>query len=196
MRETHEAVQKVRAALDASGCSDIKIKTTEDTIFTVEDATRAVGVPAEEILKSLVFLVDGEPVLVLMSGANKVDPRAVVREFKEKKGKKVKMAAPEYVFERFGFRIGGVPPVGYPTRLPALLDEDLFRYPVVWAAAGTDHAFFPISPDRLLLLTGGVRAAVKKEAPGEVSREVSGEPASPAGENEPRSPELERLLPR
>ena len=162
MREEHEAVRKVRAALDTNGCSDIKIKTTEETIFTVEDATKAVGAPAEEILKSLVFLIDGEPILVLMSGENRVDLRAVTREAK---GKKAKMATPEYVFERFGFRIGGVPPVGYPTRMPALLDEDLFRYPVVWAAAGTDHAFFPISPDRLLILTGSVRAAIKKETP-------------------------------
>jgi prolyl-tRNA editing enzyme YbaK/EbsC (Cys-tRNA(Pro) deacylase) len=172
MHEDHEAVRKVRAALDANGCSDIKIKTTEETIFTVEDATKAVGAPAEEILKSLVFLVDGEPVLVLMSGANKVNLRAVTREAK---GKKAKMATPEYVFERFGFKIGGVPPVGYPTRMPALLDEDLFRYPVVWAAAGTDHAFFPISPDRLLTLTGGVRAAVRKES-------------SPAREETPEEP--------
>ncbi|MDR1048641.1 MAG: YbaK/EbsC family protein, partial [Synergistaceae bacterium] len=94
MREECEAVQRVRDALDANGCSDIKIKTKEDTIFTVEDATRAVGAPAEEILKSLVFLVDGEPVLVLMSGPNKVNLRAVARETK---GKKAKMATPEYV---------------------------------------------------------------------------------------------------
>ena len=160
MHEEHEAVRKVRAALDANGCSDIRIKPTEETIFTVEDATKAVGAPAEEILKSLVFLIDGEPILVLMSGANKVNLRAVTREAK---GKKAKMATPEYVFERFGFRIGGVPPVGYPTRMPALLDEDLFLYPVVWAAAGTDHTFFPISPGRLLTLTGGVRAVIKKE---------------------------------
>jgi prolyl-tRNA editing enzyme YbaK/EbsC (Cys-tRNA(Pro) deacylase) len=169
MQEECEAVRRVRAALDANGCSDIKIKTTEETIFTVEDASKAVGAPAEEILKSLVFLIDGEPVLVLMSGANRVNLRAVTRETK---GKKAKMASPEYVFEQFGFRIGGVPPVGYPARLPALLDEDLFRYPVVWAAAGTDHAFFPISPDRLLALTGGVKAAVRKEMPEKIVEEA------------------------
>ncbi|MDR2136656.1 MAG: YbaK/EbsC family protein [Synergistaceae bacterium] len=157
--EAHDAVEKVRAALDAGGYGDIEIKVTEETIFTVEDATRAVGAPAEEILKSLVFLVDERPTLVLMSGANRVDLRAVAREGK---GKKVKMASPEYVFQHFGFKVGGVPPTGYPLRMPALLDEDLFRYPVVWAAAGTDHAFFPIEPERLLALTGGTKAPVKK----------------------------------
>ena len=65
---------------------------------------------------------------------------------------------------RFGFRVGGVPPIGYPSRLPALLDEDLFRYPAVWAAAGTDHAFFPITPERLLAMVGGTRMVLKKEA--------------------------------
>ena len=149
----------MRAALDASGCAGVEIKITEDTIFTVEDASRAVGAPPEEILKSLVFLVDDHPVLVLMSGANRVDLRAVAREAK---GKKVRMAAAEYVFEHFGFRVGGVPPIGYPRQMPAFLDEDLFKYDIVWAAAGTDHAFFPIAPDRLLSLTDGIRARVKK----------------------------------
>jgi prolyl-tRNA editing enzyme YbaK/EbsC (Cys-tRNA(Pro) deacylase) len=159
MSEGGEAVKKVRAALDANGCADVKIKVTEETIFTVEDASKVVGVPAEEILKSLVFLVDGCPVLALMSGANRVDIRAVARAAE---GGKVKMASPEYVLEHFGFRVGGVPPTGYPTRIPALLDEDLFRYPVVWAAAGTDHAFFPIEPERLLALTGGLKVSLKK----------------------------------
>ena len=154
-----DAVRKVRAALDAGGCGDIKIKITEETIFTVEDASKAVGAPAEEILKSLVFLVDERPILVLMSGANRVDARAVGREAK---GKKVRMATPEYVSGNFGFKVGGVPPVGYSARMPALLDEDLFRYPVVWSAAGTEHAFFPIKPERLLELTDGVKAAIKK----------------------------------
>ena len=159
MRESNESVQKVRSALDDGGCDDIKIKITEETIFTVEDASRAVGAPAEEILKSLIFLVDERPILVLMSGANRVDARAVGREAK---GKKVKMATPEYVFDNFGFRVGGVPPIGYPVHIPALLDEDLFQYSVVWSAAGTDHAFFPIEPERLLKLTGVVKAPIKK----------------------------------
>jgi len=162
MQENYEATQaikKVRDALDASGCEDIKIKITEDTIFTVEDACRAVGAPAEEILKSLVFLVDDRPTLVLMSGANKVDTRAIGREAN---GKKIKMAAPEYVFDNFGFKVGGVPPIGYASQMPALLDEDLFQYSVVWAAAGTDHSFFPIEPERLLELTHGTKANIKK----------------------------------
>lgn len=159
--EAEQAVSRVRAALDEAGAADISIIEAEGTIFTVEDAARTVGAPPEEILKSLIFLVDGSPCLVLMSGVNKVDAKAVARALG---GKKAKMAQPDDVFERFGFRVGGVPPIGYPLRLPALLDEDLFRYPAVWAAAGTDHAFFPIAPERLLAMVGGTRIALKKEA--------------------------------
>lgn len=158
--EAEQAVSRVRAALDEAGAADIAIVKAEGTIFTVEDAAATVGAPPEEILKSLIFLLDGSPCLVLMSGVNKVDAKAVARALG---GKKAKMAQPEYVFERFGFRVGGVPPIGYPSRLPALLDEELFRYPTVWAAAGTDHAFFPVAPERLLGMIGGTRAALKKE---------------------------------
>lgn len=154
-----EPIRKVRAALDMRGCGDVKIKIAEETIFTVEDASKTVGATAEEILKSLVFLVDESPVLVLMSGANRVDVRAVARETK---GKKIKMATPEYVFDNFGFKVGGIPPIGYPIHIPAILDEDLFQYPVVWSAAGTDHAFFQIEPERLLKLTDGVKASIRK----------------------------------
>ncbi|MDR1741331.1 MAG: YbaK/EbsC family protein [Synergistaceae bacterium] len=155
------AVQKVRDGLDANGCRDIEIRVTEDTIFTVDDAVRAVGAPAEKILKSLLFLVDGRPVLALMSGANRVDSRLVARAAG---GKRARMASAEYVLENFGFRVGGVPPIGYPERLPALLDDDLFQYDVVWSAAGTDHAFFPVAPDRLLAMTGGIRTALRKDS--------------------------------
>ena len=161
VQETERAIRRVRAALDEAGAADIAIKRAEGTIFTVEDAAETVGAPPEEILKSLIFLVDGNPCLVLMSGVNKVDVRAVARALG---GRKAKMARPEYVFEQFGFRVGGVPPVGYPSRLTALLDEDLFCHDVVWAAAGTDHAFFPVAPERLLRMVGGTRTALKKEA--------------------------------
>ena len=157
--QERQAIEKVRAALDAAGCADIEIKMTEDTIFTVEDAARTLSVPAPEILKSLVFLIDGAPALVLMSGVNKVNSRSVARALA---GKRSKMASPDYVAERFGFQIGGVPPVGYPEVLPALIDEDLFHYAVVWAAAGSEHAFFPIAPQRLLEVTRGTRCELKK----------------------------------
>ena len=161
MKDLRDPVQKVREHLEEVGCS-VAIHVTDDTIFTVEDASRAVGAPPEEILKSLVLFADERPVLALMSGINRVDLKKIKRILNVRK---VKMAPPEWVFDYSGFKIGGVPPVGYPERLPALLDEDMFSYGVVWAAAGTDHAFFPVSPDELRRITGGVSGNIKKDEP-------------------------------
>ena len=159
-QETASAVAKVRSALDAAGAADIVIKVVEGSIFTVSDAAATIGVPPEEILKSLVCLVDREPRLVLMSGSNRIDARAVAGAFG---GHRCRMMPPEDVYANYGFHVGGVPPLGYPRQLPTVLDEDLFKYSVVWAAAGTDHAFFPVEPERLRRLTGGAAAMVKKD---------------------------------
>ncbi len=157
-----DPVQKVQLALDELHYEG-KIIHSDATIFTVDDASKAIGVTPAEILKSLIFMVDGAPWLVLMSGPNKVHSGKVKRLTK---GHRVTMASPDYVYENFGFKIGGVPPVGYPTKLPALMDEDLWNYDIVWAASGTDHAFFPIAPETLRQYTDGIKASVKKdEAP-------------------------------
>jgi prolyl-tRNA editing enzyme YbaK/EbsC (Cys-tRNA(Pro) deacylase) len=153
-----DPVQRVERQLREAGYAG-EILYSEQTIFTVDDASAAVGAPPEEILKTLMCLADGEPVLVLLSGANRIHTNKVRRLAG---ARKLKMAPPDYVFEYSGFRVGGVPPVGYPEKLPVFLDEDLFLYPRVWAAAGTDHAFFPVSPEELLRITSGVRGDVKK----------------------------------
>lgn len=151
---------KVRFALDKAGASDIQIRIVEQTIFTVDDAAHTIGVSPAEILKSLIFVIDkSTPCLVLMSGSNRVDSKLAAQALNGRRGR---MMPPDEVFSRYGFRIGGVPPIGYDEHLPAVLDEDLFTHGIVWSAAGTDHAFFPISPERLLELTGGIRASLKK----------------------------------
>lgn len=153
-------VEKVRNALNNSGAPDIEIKIVDSTIFTVEDAANTIGVDPAEILKSLIFVVDKKfPCLVLMSGSNRVDSKAVALAFD---GKRSRMMPPEEVYERYGFHVGGVPPVGYDENLQAVLDEDLFTHKIVWSAAGTDHAFFPVEPERLLEITHGKKANVKK----------------------------------
>lgn len=158
LKSDADPVDKVRSFLEDNGYEG-QIMTTEDTIFTVDDASRAVGAPPEHILKSLVLLVDGEPVLALLSGANRVDTKKIKKSMS---AKKVRMADPEFVFNYSGFRIGGVPPVGYPSKPKAFLDEDLFLYEEVWAAAGTDHAFFPVSAPELQRLTAGEKMNIKK----------------------------------
>ena len=153
-----DPVEKVLRFLNERGFHGA-VTYTEETIFTVEDASRVVGAQPEHILKSLVLLVDDRPALALMSGTNRVDVKKVRREAE---AKKVRMADPEYVYEWSGFKIGGVPPVGYPELPEAFLDEDLFLYPVVWAAAGTDHSFFPIAPGDSLRLAEGRKCSIKK----------------------------------
>ena len=119
---TSDPVEKVKAFLQAKKFP-YGVKISEETIFTVEDASRAVGTPPEYILKSLVLLADERPILVLMSGVNRVD----IKKVRHVCGaKKVRMADPDYVFRWSGFQVGGVPPVGYPEEIPAFLDEDLF----------------------------------------------------------------------
>ena len=153
-------VEKVRNALNELGASDIEIRIVESTIFTVEDAANTIGVSPSEILKSLIFVIDKrEPCLILMSGSNRVDSKLAAQSLGGKRGR---MMSPDEVYERYGFHVGGVPPLGYDENLRAVLDEDLFTHKIVWSAAGTDHAFFPVEPERLLELTHGIKANIKK----------------------------------
>ena len=153
-------VDKVRNALNELGASDIEIRIVESTIFTVDDAANTIGVSPSEILKSLIFVIDKrEPCLILMSGSNRVDAKLAAQALGGKRGR---MMSPDEVYERYGFHVGGVPPLGYDENLRAVLDEDLFTHKIVWSAAGTDHAFFPVEPERLLAFTNGIKANVKK----------------------------------
>lgn len=153
-------VDKVRNALNELGASDIEIRIVESTIFTVDDAANTIGVSPSEILKSLIFVIDKrEACLILMSGSNRVDAKLAAQSLGGKRGR---MMSPDEVYERYGFHVGGVPTLGYDENLRAVLDEDLFTHKIVWSAAGTDHAFFPVEPERLLALTNGIKANIKK----------------------------------
>ncbi len=140
---------------------DGKIFYTKDTIFTVSDASSAVGAPEEEILKSILLRVNRGKffALALMSGVNRVDTKKIKKMLKVSH---LSFANPEECLMLSGFKPGGVPPVGYPEQPMTLIDEDLFKYSEVWAAAGTDHAFFPICPKELMRITRGEKADIKK----------------------------------
>lgn len=158
--EDFDPVAAVKAFLKDNG-SSAQVQFAEATIFTVSDASKALGTSEAEILKSILLRVNrGKSfALALMSGVNKVDTKKIKKLLG---ASHVSFADAEVCTEWSGFRPGGVPPVGYPEQPPTLLDEDLFQYPIVWAAAGTDHAFFPVAPDELLRLTGGKRVDIKK----------------------------------
>jgi prolyl-tRNA editing enzyme YbaK/EbsC (Cys-tRNA(Pro) deacylase) len=141
----------VQAALEASGL-DIDVVKLSDSARTAQLAAEAIGTELGSIVKSLVFLADGSPVLVLVAGDRRADPA----KLKELLGaRRVMIADAERVKRETGFTIGGVPPVGHLRALPTWVDESLGRFKTVYAAAGHPHAVFPMSIAALVRLTSG-----------------------------------------
>lgn len=153
------AVERVAAALAASGV-DAVIERFPQGTRTAADAATAVGTTVGQIVKSLVFLADGRPILVLVSGANRVD---LIKLAQACGAHAVRRADADTVREVTGFAIGGVPPVGHERALSVVMDRDLLRYDVVYAAAGTPQAVFAISPLRLQEITGAPAADLHAE---------------------------------
>jgi prolyl-tRNA editing enzyme YbaK/EbsC (Cys-tRNA(Pro) deacylase) len=146
------AAQRVRTALETLGLeSDIRV--LPDSTRTAPEAAAAVGCELGAIVKSLIFrgAGSGDPVLVLVSGDNRADETRVAEEL----GEDIERADADFVRARTGYAIGGVPPVGHPAPLATLVDEDLLRFDVVWAAAGTPRAVFPVGPRALAGAAGG-----------------------------------------
>jgi Cys-tRNA(Pro) deacylase len=146
-----DAVVRVEAALAAAGV-DVRIVEFAESTRTAQDAARAVGSSVGQIVKSLVFLADGRPVLVLASGANRVDTAKLARLAG---ASRVEKATADATRQATGFSIGGVPPVGHRAPLPVYIDAALLAYDRVFAAAGTPHAVFPIAPATLVRITSG-----------------------------------------
>ena len=124
---------------------------------TAGDAARAVGCELGQIVKSLVFVANGRPVVVLVSGANRLDERRLAALA----GEPVTKADAETARAATGYSIGGVPPFGHATDVPVYMDRDLFGYAVVWAAAGRPDSVFEIEPERLRELSNATVADVK-----------------------------------
>jgi prolyl-tRNA editing enzyme YbaK/EbsC (Cys-tRNA(Pro) deacylase) len=145
-------VERVREALAARGLASEVVELAAST-RTAEEAAAAVGCQVAQIVKSLVFrqVATDAPLLVLVSGVN----RASEERLAALVGGPVARADADFVRERTGFAIGGVPPLGHAAPLPTLVDRDLLSYPVVWAAAGSPHAVFPVAPADLQRITGG-----------------------------------------
>lgn len=145
--------ERVQAALDAMGLG-IRILEFSDSTATAEQAAAAAGCLLGAIVKSLLFLVDGQPILVLVAGDRMADARRIATRFGVGK-KKVRLADAETVRNITSYEIGGVPPVGHPVRLTTLIDDSLERFDVVWAAAGTGNAVFPVPFPLLVQITSG-----------------------------------------
>ena len=160
--ENHPNVQAVRDALDAAGARTAagdtpQIVILDDAVHTAPAAAAALGVEVGQIANSLIFDADGEPLLVLTSGAHRVDTAKVAAGLGVGK---LKRATPEFVRRHTGQAIGGVAPLGHPKPVRTLVDTALAAYPVIWAAGGVPRAVFPISYPELIRVTAGVAADV------------------------------------
>ena len=155
----HPTAQKVAAAARDLGL-EIEIKEFAETTRTAEDAAKAISCTVAQIVKSLLFVVAGQPVMALVSGPNRLDEKKLATLCGVSK-KKVQRADAETVRQATGFAIGGVPPFGHATSLPIYLDEDFFQFEVIWAAAGTPNAVFAITPANLVRITGSVVVDLK-----------------------------------
>ncbi|MEV6981408.1 YbaK/EbsC family protein [Sphaerisporangium sp. NPDC051017] len=150
-------VLKVTAALRASGATG-EVVVFDDAIPTAAAAAARLGCEVGAIANSLIFDADGEPLLVLTSGAHRVDTALVAGLVGVSK---VKRAAPDFVKAATGQTIGGVAPVGHPAPIRTLVDTWLGKHEVVWAAAGHPHTVFPTTFDELVRITGGTPADVE-----------------------------------
>jgi prolyl-tRNA editing enzyme YbaK/EbsC (Cys-tRNA(Pro) deacylase) len=130
---------------------EVDARELPDSTRTAPEAAAAVGCEVGAIVKSLVFRSGGEAVLALVSGGNRADEARLEAEL----GAPVERADADFVRAATGYSIGGVPPIGHPAPLRTLVDEDLLRYEVVWAAAGTPRSVFPIEPRELAQLARG-----------------------------------------
>lgn len=123
-----------------------------DAASTAALAADALGVDVGAIANSLVFWSDGEPLLVMTSGAHRVDTAALAVRLGRAE---IRRASPEQVREATGQAIGGVAPAGHPAPLVTIVDEDLAAHAEIWAAGGTPHTLFPLTFSQLVALTGG-----------------------------------------
>ena len=152
------SAKKVQEVLKVLGL-ELQVVELQETTRTSADAARAVGCEVGQIAKSLVFRGQRtqRPILVIASGSNRVNEKRVGELISEPLGK----ADAEFVRQKTGFVIGGVPPVGHAEKLEVFIDEDLLQYGEIWAAAGTPNAVFRLTPSDLVRITEGRVIGIK-----------------------------------
>jgi prolyl-tRNA editing enzyme YbaK/EbsC (Cys-tRNA(Pro) deacylase) len=158
----HPNVSAVQEALEATGAraqDDVpsQVRMLPDAVTTAVAAAAALGVQVGQIANSLIFDADGEPLLVLTSGAHRVDTAKVAGLIG---ASGLRRATPDFVRTHAGQPIGGVAPLGHPKPLRTLVDTALAQYEEVWAAGGIPHAVFPITYPELVRVTAGDPADV------------------------------------
>ena len=156
--ELSRSARKIQDLLTSRG-ADCEVVQLPASTRTSAEAAAAVGCSVAQIAKSVVFRAaqSGKPVIVVASGANRVNEAKVAEYIGEPIGK----ADADFVREKTGFVIGGVPPIGHAEPIDTIVDEDLMKLGEVWAAAGTPNSVFKVSAENLLALTGGKLKPIK-----------------------------------
>ena len=157
---TKASARRVQAALDGVGLG-FEVREFSESTRSVAEAAAAIGCQVGQIAKSLVFRgrqSDG-PVLVIASGANRVDTAKLAAVIGEPVGR----ADADFVRARTGFSIGGVPPLGHLEAPVTVIDRDLLAFDEIWAAAGTPNAVFRLAPGDLVKITAGQVAEVRQD---------------------------------
>lgn len=156
-KELKPSAEKVQQAVRELGYEFTIVEFDESTRTSI-DAANAIGCTVGQIAKSVIFKAaeSGKPVLVLASGPNRVDTKLLCQAL----GEPIAKADASFVRESTGFVIGGVPPVGHIEPMRTFIDQDLFNFNEIWAAAGTPNAVFKLTPQALEAMTGGQVMAV------------------------------------
>lgn len=149
-----DPVERVKQALAATGLDPGLVRELPADTSTAASAARAVDAPQGSIVKSLIFLAEGVPILVLVAGDQRADVKRLRADLDLSK-RQLRIAQPAEVLQHTGFEVGGVPPVGHTPPLRTLIDRTLGRFDTVWAAAGNAHAVFPIAYEQLVAITNG-----------------------------------------
>lgn len=162
------SAQRVQQALSTAG---LHARVVELTVAarTAQQAADALGVGVAQIAKSLIFRAShsGRAVLVIAAGDRRVSEARIAALL----GEPIERAQPDFVREHAGFAIGGVAPLAHAQPMTTFVDDSLWRFDTVWAAGGTPHCVFPITPDELLRVSGGRRSRTDADAPSsEVAR--------------------------
>lgn len=161
----------VQAALDKLGLG-IQIRFFDTPTATSQQAADNIGCELGQIVKSICFIVEDQPVIVLTSGDQKVDDRKLAEAYDVSR-KKVRTATPEELVEIWGYEAGSVPPFGHRERIPTFIDSTLRRFDILYAAGGAHNAIFPITLDQLIAATGGEMRFVVKPQTGYDGFEVT-----------------------
>jgi prolyl-tRNA editing enzyme YbaK/EbsC (Cys-tRNA(Pro) deacylase) len=160
----HPAVRRVLEAARRKGV-ELEVTVFDESTHTAEEAARAVGAELGQIVKSLVFVLpdeeaEPEPILCLVSGPNRVDLGRLAAVLGRSD---VRRASAREANDLTGFVIGGIPPFGHTRRVRVVMDPDLGRFPIVWAAAGLPTAVFPVAPAVLRMLADANVAPIAEE---------------------------------